>query len=224
MVQHDAADSPGPLAGLFAELGVAVELVAVHRGDPVSRDLGAADALLILGGAASANDLPGEVRLIQSALAAGAPVLGLCLGAQLLALALGGEVRPMPRAEIGWHPVTLTTAAASDELWRGLPAEFAAFHWHSDTFDLPAGAELLASSAPCVNQAFRHGLNAYGVQFHLEVDAAKVGAMARDCPGELAGAGLTAAGVVAETEGHLRRTGPVRDEVVRRWVRLSSGG
>ncbi len=210
VVQHDAADSLGPLAGLFADLGVGVRIVAGHLGDPVPPTLGAADALLILGGAASACGPAGrgrfaaEIRLIEAALAAEAPVLGLCLGAQLLALGLGGEVRPMPRAEIGWHPVALSTAAASDELWRGMPAEFAAFHWHSDTFDLPAGAELLASSALCANQAFRRGVNAYGIQFHLEVDAAKVEAMARDCPGELAGAGLSVERVVAEDEGQAK--------------------
>jgi GMP synthase-like glutamine amidotransferase len=132
-----------------------------------------ADGLIFMGGPMSVNDdLPyirQELRLIEEAVARGKPVLGVCLGAQLIARALGGRVYKNPLKEIGWFPVRFTAAAQTDRLFAGLGAPELVFHWHGETFDLPAGAELLASSDACRHQAFRAGANVYGLQFHLEV-------------------------------------------------------
>ncbi len=133
------------------------------------------DALIVLGGPLSAyavdhhSYLNTEIDLIRRYMADARPVLGICLGAQLLAAAAGARVFPGDRGkEIGWAVVELTAAGAADPLWTGFPRSFVTFHWHGDSFDLPAGARLLASSERYI-QAFRLGSAAYGVQFHPEV-------------------------------------------------------
>jgi len=131
------------------------------------------DGVIIMGGPMSANDpLPGlaaELALIEQAVQDHVPLLGICLGAQLIAKALGARVYRNDRKEIGWAPVTLTEAGQGDPLFQGIesPAEF--FHWHGETFDLPAGARWLAYSEKCRHQAFAYGGNVYGIQFHPEI-------------------------------------------------------
>jgi GMP synthase-like glutamine amidotransferase len=115
--------------------------------------------------------LADEVQWIQTAVASGMPVLGICLGSQLLAKALGARVYPNGTKEIGWYSIELTPAAADDILFGACQPTETVFQWHGDTFDLPAGAVLMASSAACRHQAFRFGRSAYGLQFHLEVSA-----------------------------------------------------
>lgn len=131
-----------------------------------------ADALILMGGSMSANDdlafLHREIEQVRAAVRLGKPVLGICLGAQLIAKALGANVYPNATKEIGWAPVTFTDAARNDPLFRDFKSEVV-FHWHGETFDLPQGAELLTSSAACRHQAFRLGDHVYGLQFHLEV-------------------------------------------------------
>ena len=113
-----------------------------------------------------------EIRLIQEAIALDMGVLGICLGAQLLSKALGGKVFPAKQAEIGWYPVKPTSVGRNDPLFEHFNDEEFVFQWHSDTFSLPAGAELLVSAPDCPNQAFRFGKKVYGFQFHMEVDDA----------------------------------------------------
>lgn len=131
--------------------------------------------LIVLGGPMGAYELDkhpflaSEIEVIRRQLERGEPLLGVCLGAQLLAAAGGGRVYPGARGkEIGWAPVELTEAGTADRLWQGFPRRFDTFHWHGDTFDLPAGAEVLARTAR-YPQAFRLAPRAYGVQFHPEV-------------------------------------------------------
>ena len=118
------------------------------------------------------QDLPwlrAEKALIAEAVQAGVPFFGACLGSQLLAASLGGQVGPGPAPEVGILPVFLTAAAVTDPVFEGLPRELPTLQWHGDTFSLPEGAVLLASSPAYPNQAFRWGRSAYAVQFHLEV-------------------------------------------------------
>ncbi len=134
--------------------------------------------LIVLGGAMGVNDdtrhpfLTDLKRLIREVVAAGIPYLGICLGGQLLAAALGARVVSNRWEELGTVRVTLTEAGRHDPLFAGLTAEFTTFQWHHDSFDLPDGATLLASSAACPHQAFRVGTNAWGLQFHPEVTEA----------------------------------------------------
>ena len=134
-------------------------------------------ALIFLGGPMSVNDdlpyLRREMEIIREAIGRLQPVLGICLGAQLIAKALGAKVYANAQKEIGWFDLHFTPAAAADPLFSGLKTE-TVFHWHGETFDLPSGADLLASSELCRNQAFRVNSHVYGLQFHLEVTPAMV--------------------------------------------------
>jgi GMP synthase (glutamine-hydrolysing) len=131
------------------------------------------EGLIFLGGPMSANDLlpylKTEMRAMERAIGEGKPVLGVCLGAQLMARTLGAPVYRNTAPEIGWFDIRLTQAAASDKVFTGLNSVERVFHWHSETFDLPGGAELLAHSEQTARQAFRYGQAVYGLQFHLEV-------------------------------------------------------
>ena len=135
-------------------------------------DLGANDGIIVMGGPQSANDqeMAAELRFIQQALDTKTPLLGICLGAQLIAKALGAKVYGNPEPEIGWAPVYLTDeAAGGDPVFEGLPSPSTVFHWHSETFLLPPGAVSLAYSDKCRQQAFRFHDTVYGVQFHPEI-------------------------------------------------------
>ena len=111
-----------------------------------------------------------EREFIQKAIQAEKPVLGICLGAQMIARALGAQVYPGPQKEIGWYPIQLSNAALKDILFQAFPVRNpTVFQWHGDTFDLPEGATLLASSRLYPNQAFRYGNSVYALQFHIEI-------------------------------------------------------
>jgi GMP synthase (glutamine-hydrolysing) len=176
IVQHEPGEGAGTLAALFP----GARLVRTFAGDSVPRE---ADALVVLGGGMGAYEadrlqhLQDEIDLLRSCVDRGRPVLGICLGSQLLAKALGAEVARAPVKEIGFYRVRLTDDARSDPLFAAAPPDFVAFHWHGDAFTLPAGAVPLASSTLTPLQAYRFGSRAWGVQFHLEVDEEVLAAM-----------------------------------------------
>jgi GMP synthase-like glutamine amidotransferase len=151
---------------------IEVEFADLYQAGAAPPDIAAYDALIFLGGPMSVNDdlpfLRQEMEFIRQAVAQRQPILGICLGSQLIARALGATVRPNATKEIGWYGLHFTEAAADDRLFRGLSSE-TVFHWHGETFDLPPDAELLASSDLCGHQAFRIGERVYAIQFHLEV-------------------------------------------------------
>ena len=169
--RHSPADDLGLIAELLDAHSIefqCADLYAVPDGFAVPD----ADALILLGGSISANDnlpfIAREMEHIRAAIQAQKQVLGICLGAQLIAKTLGAKVYPNVKKEIGWAPITFTEAAGNDPLFHGHDSAVV-FHWHGETFALPAGAEWLAHSALCRNQAFRFGDRVYGMQFHLEV-------------------------------------------------------
>jgi GMP synthase (glutamine-hydrolysing) len=174
VLRHEVFEGLGTFADAFSARSVAF---AYH-------DLGADstppehDALVVMGGPMSANDpLPGlaaELRLIEQALHRCAPILGICLGSQLIAKALGANVYRNAQLEVGWAPVHLTDAGKADPIFEGIASPTTFFHWHGETFDLPDCAEWLAYSDKCRHQAYRYRDNVYGLQFHPEVDAAMI--------------------------------------------------
>jgi GMP synthase-like glutamine amidotransferase len=177
IVQHVAAEGPCLLARSLADAGVDLDLRAVFGGDPVPEDAAGLDGVVVMGGPMSAASDRGfatrrsELALLADAVGWGVPTLGICLGAQLLALAAGGGVRTGDAgAEIGWGRVDLAPAAADDPLLAGLGGGMDVLHWHGETFSPPPAAVLLASSSRYANQAFRVGRRAWGFQFHVEVD------------------------------------------------------
>jgi GMP synthase (glutamine-hydrolysing) len=175
-VRHVAFEDLGLIAGLLAERGFSVRYLEAGL-DVIDPAGFAAQLVVILGGPIGVYEddqypfLRDEIAAIRSRLTAGLPTLGICLGAQLMAKALGATVAPGPQKEIGWETLDLT-----EEGRRSLLAPFnrvPVLHWHGDNFDLPAGAARLASTRPCPNQAFAIGRAILGLQFHLEVDPAR---------------------------------------------------
>ncbi|MGH2834249.1 MAG: type 1 glutamine amidotransferase, partial [Solirubrobacteraceae bacterium] len=176
VIQHVPFEGPGLIAELALREGLSVEVCRVFE-EACPTDSRELAGLVVMGGPMGVNDtsehphLTDELKLIQSALALQKPILGVCLGAQLLAHALGARVYPGESQEIGWGTVTLTLDGRSDPVL-GAPAAavLPVFHWHGETFDLPDGAVALARSERYANQAFGFGRCAYGFQFHVEVD------------------------------------------------------
>ena len=189
VIQHVAMEGPGRIAALLAEQDVRVDLREVFAGAPIPSSLGPDELLVVMGGGMDVGDredprypfLNREIALLKRALADQSPILGVCLGAQLLAHAAGARVFPNVRRdaagqehrvrEVGWGPIALVGEPDEPAL-AGLPREQTVLHWHGDTFDLPPGATRLASTPLCANQAFRVGPRAFGLQFHVEADAA----------------------------------------------------
>ena len=174
--QHVAAEPLGTLDPLIRRRGHRVKFVNFER-DPQARPrLERYRGLIVLGGPMNVEDraqrahLQTEIDVIGQALADGKPVLGICLGAQLLAHALGARVCRHEVSEIGWYDVATTPQGRTDPVLAPLGDSLPVFQWHTYRFDIPAGAAHLARTASCENQAFRHGTNAYGLQFHLEMD------------------------------------------------------
>lgn len=178
--QHVAAEPLGTLDRLIRARGHRIRFVNFERTPDAEPDACGYDGLIVLGGPMNVVDAPHRPHLrrelvqIEQALKAGIPLLGICLGAQLIAHALGAEVRRLPRPEIGWVPLTPTAAGRLDPVTAPIEAGAAVFQWHSWTFDLPQGAEQLLRGESCEQQAFHYGGRAWGLQFHLEVEAALI--------------------------------------------------
>ncbi len=171
--RHVPFEGLGLIEPALAEHGLAVEYADLFQEGAAAPDVSTAAALIFMGGPMSANDdlpyLRQELQFIREAVERGQPVLGVCLGSQLIAKALGAKVYPNARKEIGWFEVHLTEAGRRDPVLSSWDLSETVFHWHGETFDLPEGAEWLAYSEACRHQAFRVGANVYGLQFHLEV-------------------------------------------------------
>jgi GMP synthase-like glutamine amidotransferase len=176
--RHVPFEGIGRIAPLLEERGIACDYADLYQEGAAAPDIAAYDGLIFMGGPMSANDplpyLDRERALIARAAERGQPLLGVCLGSQLIARSLGADVHRNPEKEIGWFDLHFTGDAAKDALFAGIPGPETVFHWHSDTWELPPGAVRLAWSRACVNQAFRAGNNIYGLQFHLEVTPAMI--------------------------------------------------
>ena len=177
VLQHIACEPPGEYEDVLVEHGVEIHRVELDEGEPLPPS-GAFDLIVAMGGPMSVNDdaelawLTNEKRSIGEAVRAGTPYWGACLGVQLLAASLGARVFAGSAPEVGLMPVWLSDAAIEDPVFADLSRELLTLQWHGDTFDLPEGAVLLASSDAYPHQAFRFGRAAYGVQFHVEVSSA----------------------------------------------------
>ncbi len=174
-LQHVPGETLGTLETYFRNVGLTWQMIELFHSVPERLDVRGAAGLVVLGGPMNVDEvgkypfLGVELDWIRDAVAARLPVLGICLGSQLLAKSLGAKVHANGVKEIGWYGVELAPAAAADPLFDGLPARQTVFQWHGDTFEIPQGATHLASSALCAHQAFRYGTSAWGLQFHVEV-------------------------------------------------------
>ena len=174
VVKSTGIEGPGLWERLMEDKGIRCRIIEAPE-EEVPPDPRPYSHVFILGGPVSANEeekypfLSQEIELIKNCVDMDKPLLGICLGSQLVAKVLGSQVYSAPAKEIGWHTVELTRPAAMDFLFSFMPREVTVFQWHEETFDLPCFSTRLAASQVCLNQAFRYKNHIYGLQFHLEV-------------------------------------------------------
>ena len=198
ILQHVAVEGPGRIGAALDRAGQPWRVLALHDGQDVPVGPAGLDGLVVMGGPMGVHDaerfphLVDEQNLIADCLDAGVPMLGVCLGSQLIAATLGADVTPGPVLELGWEQVRLTPDGTADSVLGQLPPAFTPLHWHGDRYALPPGADHLAGSEQTEVQAFRVGDSTYGLLFHLEVDAQQTAAMAAAFPDDLTQAGTTA--------------------------------
>ena len=195
-LQHVPFEDIGSMANDFRARGYSLSTTHWYNGDtaPALNDF---DALIVMGGPMGIYDeaiypwLADEKALIKAAITAGKIVLGICLGAQLIADVLGGKVTRNPHKEIGWLPISINPAAATHPIAQVFTRYPKVFHWHGDTFALPPGALHLARSEGCSNQAFCYGDKVYGFQFHLETTPTSARALIEHCAEDIDGSRYT---------------------------------
>jgi GMP synthase (glutamine-hydrolysing) len=223
VLQHHPVENLGSIADALEGAALAWQYVRTFEGQPVPKDMKGAGGLIVMGGPQGVYEtdqhpfLKEEMKLIESSLKDNRPVMGVCLGSQLLAAALGAKVYKGAHREIGWHPVKLSADAKNDRLLKGVPQEFTTFHWHGDVFDLPRDSVGLASSEITPIQAFRHRDIAYGFLFHLEVTEASVNAMVREFTDEVKHASLRAQ-ILGGVEDNLEKLTEIGETVFSRWA------
>ncbi len=191
-LQHVPFEGPGAFATALKSRGVSLDRHLVPQ-DGLPKDTG--DLLIVMGGPMSVNDsdrwIAEETAFIRSALLNGTPVVGVCLGSQFMAKALGATVRSGKALEIGMTPISLTPEAKQDPVFGTLPDSFDVFEWHGEIFDLPNNCIPLAGSVIAPLQAFRFGALAYGLLFHLEMEEQGIDALCQECAPDLTNARLT---------------------------------
>lgn len=209
VLQHSDTANAGRLTAMLRDGGHRLRVLDVHRGDALPPDLDDVDGIISCGGYPSANDnslpwLSREMELLQEAHQAEIPVLGLCLGCQILARALGGEVADLDSGiELGWHPVQLTHAGMNDPVHAGVGWSTVMFHWHREqVVKLPQGANALAKSARTAVQSWSLGLRTYAFQYHPEVVPEDIARWSEESPDDLSEAGMTAEELLLQAETH----------------------
>jgi GMP synthase-like glutamine amidotransferase len=222
--RHSPSDDLGLIGSVLDTRKIRHEYADLYAYPDVVPPVESADALIFMGGSMSVNDdLPfihREIQYIRAATELGKPVLGVCLGAQLIAKALGARVYRNAQKEVGWAPVTFTNSANGDRLFTGFTGSEVIFHWHGETFDLPPGAELLAYSKACRNQAFRCGELTYGLQFHLEVTPDTITQWCRE--DETCGDVREVSGPI-DPYAHAVRAREIAETIFGRWCSLVEG-
>lgn len=223
--RHVENEGPGYLAEFLDKHSIPVQLVKIDQGEPVPISLDHVSALVFMGGTMSVNDnlpwIPPVLELIQNAAAMGLPVLGHCLGGQLIARALGASVGANPAQEFGWLPVSTCKSAESPGWLQQLPDTFAAFHWHGETFSLPDGATRILTNPYCANQGFSAG-NILALQCHIEMTEKLVTdwiAAAGDTLPTASDSVQTASAMVANLGEQIRQMQQIADIFYSHWIK-----
>lgn len=223
---HDVGETAGLISEALKDAGIQFRPVHLYAGEGLPRVTSDLEGLVVMGGPMNVDDiaqypflLP-EVQLIEKLISENKPILGICLGAQLIAKALGSRVYQNKQREVGWYPISLTKAAKSDPLFSKLPDPLQVLHWHGDTFDLPDGAVHLAKSDRCENQAFRWGESMYALQFHLEATPSMLAGWCSDSESKtyVKDAGESVEKIMLETPSAFRRLEPHARAFLQRYA------
>jgi len=232
ILQHTPTEGPERIAPLLAARGVASETLPLYAGAPVPDIIGPGRLVVVMGGPMGVADagspkypfLAAEIALLRRLIARDTPVLGICLGSQLLAAAAGARVypntrpgpdgKPIPVREVGWGPIDLHNV--TEPALAGMPAQPLVVHWHGDTFDLPTGAVHLASTPVCRHQAYRIGRRTFGLQFHPELERETIAVWVREDADYVRGALGPEGGarILADTDRHYAPARPIWDRLL----------
>lgn len=232
VIQHVPHERLGTFEEGFKAAGCALRPFKVYEADAAWPALAEIGGIVSMGGPMSVYEqaaypwMAKELALLREAVSQGVPVLGVCLGAQMLAAALGASVTKSPQKEIGWYPIMREPQADGDPLVEAFSQTETVFQWHGDTFALPTGAVRLASSPLCPEQAFRHRDNVYGLQFHVEVTEAMIRAWMRTPVNKAELASLRGQidplSIRRQSPQHIARLKALSHHVARAFVRLLS--
>ncbi len=222
--RHAPHEGPGYLADYLGRHHLPWRLIRIDRNDPIPSSIDGASGLVFMGGPMSVNDplpwIPRVTKLIQQAVAADVPVLGHCLGGQLISKVLGGAITKNPVKEIGWLPVSRVDSPTANTWLDELPAKFEVFHWHGETFSLPPGATRILASRDCANQAFVIG-KTLAFQCHIEMTGDMVREWARLGAEEIAPVCTTVQNPQTMTAGldaRVERLQGIADKFYDRWI------
>ena len=209
--RHVSFEGPGSIEQWALRNDHLLSVTCFHKMDPLP-EIGNIDWLILMGGPMNIYEETGypwlskEKDFLRKAIESGKTIIGICLGAQLIADALGSKVYAGRHKEIGWFPIRKTEEAARSGLFKNFPAVMNVFHWHGDTFDLPSGCVRVAESAGCRNQAFTYEERVIGLQFHLEVTPKGAEAMVANCGEEIVEAPFiqNTEGILSSANGFVR--------------------
>jgi GMP synthase-like glutamine amidotransferase len=226
VVRHSATEGPGYFATFLERHGIPMHLVRIDAGDPLPPDLNGFSGVCLMGGPMSVNDdlpwIAQELSLIREAVSRDIPVIGHCLGGQLMAKALDGRVGSNPVKEIGWGELRITDADAA-RAWLGdTRAPLMAFHWHGETFTLPSGATRILASAHCSNQAFVLNDRHIGMQCHVEMTPELIASWCASGADEIAAspgpAVQTVEEIQADVPARVAALHTLADKIYSRWI------
>ncbi|MEW6120514.1 MAG: type 1 glutamine amidotransferase [Pseudomonadota bacterium] len=224
--RHSPTEGPGYFTTFLDRHGIPWRLVRIDAGDAVPETLNGVSGLCLMGGHMSVNDnlpwIPPLLSLIRQAVEAGIPVIGHCLGGQLMSKALGGSVGANPVKEIGWGDVRVTDPAAARPWVGDVNGPMPAFHWHGETFSLPPGAVRILDSAHCANQAFVLGDRHIGMQCHVEMTPELIASWCDNGADEIAASNSPAVQapevILQDVDARAERLHELADKIYSRWI------
>ena len=226
VLQHADPEHPGLILEALRNVGAQVKTIRTDLAQPAPPSLDAYAGLIIMGGPQSVYEeekfpyLRPEKQLARQAIDNNIPLLGVCLGSQVIADVLGSEVHPGPAPEIGWKPVRRSEQAANNPILSALPETFTPLHWHGDIYDLPKSATPIASSEMTATQGFTYNQNVYALLFHLEMTEQQITQMATQFPEDIRRANLEPATLLSQTPAHAAALKPIATQIFTRWTAL----